>query len=202
MHFFRFVTCNNLVICGEKKKYIERLKDRKFTKTSESFFVDCGLHKDFDEPVTTISGLEHLEGKEVVALADGGAIDGLTVSDGTITLPYPAQSVTVGLPYTFRVELLPLDTAETAGKLKQVVGANIKIRNSREDFFVVSENSKRLQLPRSYESINDAEYLKTGSVSCEIFSDGKTETTFIVEQSLPLPLCISAITQKVAVSDD
>ena len=189
-------------ICGVKKKYIERLKDRKFTKTSESFFVDCGLHKDFDEPVTTIGGLEHLEGKEVVALADGGAIDGLTVSDGTITLPYPAQSVTVGLPYTFRVELLPLDTAETAGKLKQVVGANIKIRNSREDFFVVSENSKRLQLPRSYESINDAEYLKTGSVSCEIFSDGKTETTFIVEQSLPLPLCISAITQKVAVSDD
>lgn len=189
-------------ICGEKKKYIERLKDRKFTKTSESFFVDCGLNKDFDEPVTTISGLEHLEGKEVVALADGGAIDGLSVSDGTITLPYPAQSVTVGLPYTFRVELLPLDTAETAGKLKQVVGANIKIRNSREDFFVVSENSKRLQLPRSYESINDAEYLKTGSVSCEIFSDGKTETTFIVEQSLPLPLCISAITQKVAVSDD
>ena len=51
-------------------------------------------------PTTTITGLDHLEGKEVTALADGSVVTGKTVSSGQITLGTEASVVHVGLPYT------------------------------------------------------------------------------------------------------
>jgi len=54
------------------------------------------------EAVTTLSGLSHLEGAEVVAAANGYAETGLIVSGGSVTLSTPASRVHVGLPYTCR----------------------------------------------------------------------------------------------------
>lgn len=188
----------NRKINGINKKYIERMKPRIFFKTEDCFFVDSGLSKAFGNPVREISGLEHLEGKIVNALCDGGVVENLKVKNGTVILPSAAKKITVGLPYTFRLELLPLETQETVGKLKKITAVSLKIRKSREDFFVQSGQCKK-HLPRSIESIKDSNYLKTGSVKTQLFSEGVTETELIVEQSLPLPLCISSITQTVAV---
>lgn len=46
-----------------------------------------------------ISGLEHLEGENVVALVDGGVVENLTVEDGAISLTNQASYVIVGLSY-------------------------------------------------------------------------------------------------------
>lgn len=188
-------------IGGENKKFIERMGKRKFARTSDCFFVDCGLNKLYQEAVTTVSGLEHLNNEKVVVLADGGVIENLVVKNGSVTLPSPAKNITVGLPYTFRIETLPIETTETVGKLKKITKADIRIRNSREDFFIQDGNEKKLQ-PRSWESINDTEYLKSGMVSANLFSVGKTETDFVIEQPLPLPICISSIAQTVTVETD
>ena len=61
------------------------------------------------KPVTTISGLSHLEGKSVVALADGNVITNLTVLGGSITLPQPASQITVGLSFTAQLQTTYLD---------------------------------------------------------------------------------------------
>ena len=45
------------------------------------------------------SGLDHLEGRQVAVLADGGVVNGLTVLDGSVTLPAPASEIVVGLPF-------------------------------------------------------------------------------------------------------
>lgn len=56
---------------------------------------------------TSWDGLAHLEGRSVRVLADGGAMADLTVSEGRITLPYPASTIQVGLPYAHEIVPLP-----------------------------------------------------------------------------------------------
>ena len=56
--------------------------------------------------VSTISGLSHLEGKEVQIKADGAVHANKTVSSGSITLDRSAYNVVVGLPYTTTVATL------------------------------------------------------------------------------------------------
>ena len=57
----------------------------------------------------TLSGLDHLEGLEVVALADGEVIKGLTVTAGTVDLGEPAGVAVVGLPYESEMQTLEVN---------------------------------------------------------------------------------------------
>lgn len=96
-------------IDGQTKRYLEVLErpfDGDTDTIEDSFFVDCGLSYS-GAPITTVTGLAHLEGQEVVALADGGAVHGLTVTAGAVTLPYSASRVHVGLPFKSRAVTLP-----------------------------------------------------------------------------------------------
>lgn len=61
--------------------------------------------------VTTVTGLEHLEGEEVAILADGNVISGKTVSGGSVDLGTSTTGyshIHVGLPYECAVETLPI----------------------------------------------------------------------------------------------
>lgn len=60
--------------------------------------------------ITTVTGLDHLEGKTVAVLSDGNVVKNLTVSSGSITLPRRAANIHIGLPYTPAIELLDIDT--------------------------------------------------------------------------------------------
>ncbi|HWU19382.1 MAG TPA: hypothetical protein VN155_17000 [Devosia sp.] len=64
----------------------------------DGFFVDCGLTY-AGSPATVISGLGHLEGETLSGLLDGSVVEGLVVSGGAVTLPYPASVAHLGLPY-------------------------------------------------------------------------------------------------------
>lgn len=90
------------------------------TAIEDAFFVDCGTTRIAEEASDTVTGLEHLEGQTVSILADGSPVEGLSVSDGSIALPYPARIVHVGLPYASRLALLPVEadaqTGSTLGK--------------------------------------------------------------------------------------
>jgi len=97
-------------INGATKRYLEVLErafDPALDTLDDAFFVDCGL-KYSGPAITTLTGLDHLEGETVVALANGGAVTGLTVSSGSVTLPYAAANIAIGLPYTSRAVTLPI----------------------------------------------------------------------------------------------
>lgn len=73
-----------------------------------ALYVDCAKVFKFEDPTTTVTGLEHLEGKKVAVVADN--IDYyLTVNNGTITLPKGAYVVKVGLPYISILEPMPIN---------------------------------------------------------------------------------------------
>ena len=97
--------------------FLERLA-RDFGRAdpmAEAFFVDCGLTFRSDAPVEELAGLEHLEGREVVALLDGSPAEGLIVRQGRVTLPYPACVAHVGLPYVSLLSPFPLETDTQSG---------------------------------------------------------------------------------------
>lgn len=72
----------------------------------DAYFVDCGVSYD-GVPTTSITGLSHLIGEEVVILADGVVIEDEVVPDnGIITLTTAVEKYSVGLVY--RSELQPM----------------------------------------------------------------------------------------------
>lgn len=82
--------------------------------TAAAFFVDSGLTYS-GAPVTTVSGLDHLEGERVQVLADGAAHPDRTVSGGAIALARAASTVHVGLAYDSALETLDLDAGSALG---------------------------------------------------------------------------------------
>jgi hypothetical protein len=99
-------------IDGSSVRYVEYVE--KYMTDEYAFFVDCGLTYD-GSPVTAISGLDHLEGKEVAVLVDGAVHPNRTVSAGAINLQLAGSVVNVGLPYTATIKTMPIDIATNAG---------------------------------------------------------------------------------------
>lgn len=86
-------------------------------------------------PVTTVAGLDHLEGMLVTGLADGAVITPTIVAQGQITLPRAASAVVVGLSYQAQIQTMILDMTiqgETAqGKRKHVEATTVRLVESR-----------------------------------------------------------------------
>jgi hypothetical protein len=102
-------------IGGVTKRYVEYFTDLDWgSNVEDCFFVDSGLSYS-GVPVSSVSGLSHLEGKEVDILTDGAAHARKTVSGGAVTLDLPASKVHVGLPYTSKGRTLKPEAGSAQG---------------------------------------------------------------------------------------
>jgi len=110
-------------INGATRRFIEKIDgsfDTNFYDTEQQeedakVFSDCSLSKYNPVSFTSVSGLDHLEGESVVALADGVVVNGLTVTSGSVTLPAPANTAHVGLSYESRISPLSFDVDGAVG---------------------------------------------------------------------------------------
>jgi len=85
-------------------------------------------------PVSVVTNLFHLEGMLVTGLADGAVIPPTTVVNGAITLPNPASSITVGLPFIAQLQAMPIEIPQMGsiqGKRKLMSGMTIRVQQSR-----------------------------------------------------------------------
>ncbi len=187
-------------INGQTKRFIERLSSRYLDKTEDGIFLDSALIYE-GLPVTTVSGLSHLEGETVNVLADGCVIENLVVENGKITLRQPASKIVIGLPYEFEMETLDLEGENTRGLSKIINEINISVDKSREDFFIVGTDGSVIQNIRSINSVNDANYLYSGNISAFAFTDYTEAATVHIKQSYPLPLTVNAISLDITVAD-
>lgn len=114
---------------GGVARYVEVFEAFEFADQEHAFFVHSGLMYEGPE-TTTISGLDHLEGKEVAVLTDGAVHPTRTVSGGQIELQWPASVVVAGLPYTAKVKTVPIELATQSGtiqgRLKRIISATIR----------------------------------------------------------------------------
>ncbi|RWP08613.1 MAG: hypothetical protein EOR00_32895 [Mesorhizobium sp.] len=96
-----------------------------YGEVADAFEVDCGLTYSGVATVT-VTGLDHLNGETVDALADGIVYHGLTVAAGAVSLPGGAMAAKwqVGLPYEASADTLELDVG---GRDGSIVGRRKKV---------------------------------------------------------------------------
>ncbi|HGH4619193.1 TPA: hypothetical protein ACJIWO_000236 [Enterobacter cloacae] len=123
-------------INGITKRYVEYLSpswNADIDALSNAFYVDCGLSYS-GSPVTTLSGLQHLEGKTVSILTDGAVHPDRTVVSGSVSLQWETSIAHVGIPYTSEIVTLPIEAGGTAGtaqsKTKRVNEMAIRFVNT------------------------------------------------------------------------
>lgn len=123
-------------IGGQTKRYVEYLRaawDAIVDDFSQAFYVDCGLSYS-GAPVSTVSGLNHLNGQTVAIVADGAAHPEQVVSNGSVSLEWPSSVIHVGLPFTSQLITLPLEaggtTGTSQGKIKRITKLTLRFVNT------------------------------------------------------------------------
>jgi hypothetical protein len=84
-------------------------------------------------PVTTVSGLNHLEGLTVSILGDGGVFPQQIVTNGQVTLQEPSSLIHVGLPFIAQLQTLYLDPGQPTvqGKRKNIYNVSVRCESTR-----------------------------------------------------------------------
>lgn len=188
-------------INGKVRRFIERMATRIVRKTKDGIFLDSSLRYQ-GNPIKKISGLDHLEGEYINVLADSNVIVEKKVEDGCIELDFPASNIIAGLPYDFEMETLNLEGENTFGLSKIINGISIHVDKTREDFFVSTAGGDFIQNPRSIESINDSDVLKTGNINVYTTSNYTDSLSVKVMQKLPFPITVNSISIDVTMADN
>ncbi len=203
----------NRTIDGTRKRYIERLHTREFETVADAFFVDCGLTYE-GAPVTKLTGLDHLNGQEVVALADGNVVRGLTVGPVTggigVMLKNSASKIHIGLPYEATLETLNLDLGQVAGlgtvqgRMKSISEVVLRVENTRGIWTGQKDGTRSSPhlveyKQRSTEKWGDAIALFTGDMRITTQWDWNDKGSVVVKQFDPLPMTILALMPDVTI---
>jgi hypothetical protein len=188
---------------GRSVRYIETLSTRLFSSLANCFYVDAGLTYS-GSPVTTISGLWHLEGKTVQVLADGAVTPPSVVTNGAITLSAAASIINIGLGYISDIQTLPLDIegapAAGMGTMKNVSKVHIRVAQSS----LVSAGPSFSKLtPFPSRSVSDPygspPALRNNELPLVVSPDWNSDASLCVRTSDPTPLTITSMTLEVAI---
>lgn len=183
---------------GEIVRWIEKLERRQLINyAADVFFVDAGLSY-AGSPVSSVSGLDHLEGEVVAVVADGevlydGDPDGddagaWVVSGGAIALGVSASNIHVGLRYVPQMTTLDLDVAgtELRAKKKRIAALSVILNESSRSFLA---GNSAATLRRFTPSATDAtDLLYSGLVELPIKGKWEIEGRVIIRQTDPLPI--------------
>lgn len=183
-------------IGGVDRYYIEQMDSAKWLDFHDACYLDCAVSYGFDAATATITHLDHLEGKEVWALADGFVIKGLTVTGGAVTLPDTVTNATIGLPMTATAETLPLLAQRPDGAMigtKQTTGlAHLRLVETLGITAGRSDDHQEDVSTRTNEPLGQQADLYTGVVRVQMQQAVAYETTVVIKQANPLPMRLTA----------
>ncbi len=114
--------------------YVERMRSRELGgNINNSWFLDSAVEYAGAESAV-LSGLEHLEGETLTVFSRGSVIEGLVVTGGSITLPYPVTEAVAGLPYSCEVAsmevALSFDNRNSMSVINGIVGATFYFQDT------------------------------------------------------------------------
>lgn len=146
--------------------------------------------------VAEVSGLDHLEAKDVSVLADGGTDKPVkTVSAGAITLSYDYFVVNAGLPYDQIIKTLPKELGSqrgtSQGKKQKINEVAFKLNRSHTGFYVGGSSSELDRAGSRDPStlMGTPEPLLTGTLANISFRDDYQYGSVIyIKNSDPLPM--------------
>lgn len=190
-------------INGTTRRYIERLEYVAVPEdNAKCRQFDCFV--DNQEPLmtmaearsNTLTGLEHLEGKTVVAFVDGTPAGEYVVQGGSITIDRTGSNVAVGLPYKSRLITVPLAEDAAQGKMqslyKNISSVFFRIRFAGDLWASAYGSNEVWQVNR-----NDLKYKGQDkgnqTVNVNVTSAWRDNGQILIEHRDALPLEISAI---------
>lgn len=141
-----------------------------------------------------ITGLDHLEGKTLVGLADGNVVENLLVTGGAVTLPDFAHIAHLGLPYNSDIETLSVNYQGETLQTRKVAIARVGVAVKKTRGLRAGINSDKLYelkertVSDGYGGIN----AKTKTQLFELGGDWVDQGKVFVRQSYPLPATILA----------
>lgn len=158
-----------------------------------------------DIPFSTFRGLWHLEGQEVMVLADGGVQGPFTVEDGAITLDDPASYVVIGISYKSRLKTLrpAIDDSDGSTQEKRKNIPSVMMRMSQTRGVKIGPNYDELDTwnPRIVQPLGQPPPLVTGDEHVIIGGTWNEEGQICIEQSDPLPMSILGLVEEVEFGD-
>lgn len=187
-------TVNDLTV-----RYIERIEPRNFgDDKAEAFFVDSGItYRGPDTNVVT--GLDHLEGLDVMVLADGEVSGPYTVTAGSIEIDTFASVIHVGLPYETEIETLPIAFANEAGfgvgVMRNISQIWLRVKQSLGFTAGVSfdDADQRPLVDDAEELLGDIPKLRSGVYDITPLGVWSADTTICIKQTQPLPLTLTGM---------
>lgn len=185
---------------GRTVRYVERLHTRLFTTLADAFFLDAAVFYN-STPATTFTGLQHLEGKTVNALADGAVVRNLVVANGSVTLDQAASKVCIGLQITAQLKTLPLALEIEAlgqGSEKNINKVYLRVSESSSIFAGPTYATVKQVKQRTSEPYGSPPNLVTDEKSVVVSPDWNSSGQVCVQQIDPLPLTLLSMALEVA----
>jgi hypothetical protein len=204
----------NRTINGVTQRYVERMVSRTFPTIADAWFLDCALQYN-GPPVTTISGLGHLEGMTVAILGDGSVVPSQVVTGGMVTLDGQYSKVLVGLAYTSDLITLnleiPAQGATSQGDMKKISRVTVRVKDARGLQIGIEQEMPSGGLTgtpalteikqRRMETLGSPMQPFTGDFQVTIPTEWQSGGRLVVRQTYPLPVSILAIIPEVSVGD-
>lgn len=170
-----------------------------------AFFVDCGLSYS-GSAVSTVSGLDHLEGVTVAVLADGSTHPDCVVTSGAITLNRSASDIHVGLPYRYLLETMNVEAGSSNGvaqsKTKRADRVSVRLIETVGMKAGPDENNlDEVTFRAASVPMNSPVPPFTGDKTMAWPGGYDTDGRFVIVHDTPLPITVAAIFAHVDTQD-
>ena len=149
-------------------------------------------------PAGPLTGLDHLEGREVSVLLDGALQEPRRVQGGAVALPRAAWKVHAGLPYSAVLQPMRLEVGGAAGtsqtRRKRIMGVTVRLRQTvggrvcpGDD---VADKYERLLPHAAPVRAGTAPPLLDGDREVRLASGYDRDGLFTIRQDDPLPMTV------------
>lgn len=164
--------------------------------------TDCALTATSGTATATWSGLGHLEGQTVQAVADGVYQGDFTVSGGAVTLPRAANAVEFGLGYLARMKLLNPEVGSSAGTSQGAAISVGEVIVRVLDTSAVTINGQVKTFRRmDGELLDRPPAIGSGDLREVTLSDQLYRNELTIEQASPMDFHVLAVIRKCTVND-
>ena len=195
-------------ISGAAKYYLEKMETTFAEDTAEwGRFLDSHVVYQ-GTPVTSVSGLSHLEGEEVSILADGFVLPATTVTSGVVLLGGSYSHVVVGFPYESRVSPyvgeVDLKDGTSLGRTQRVIEVLVDFYKSLGGVYIQYDDESEdreedLIFRHPYDEVSEQTPLFTGPKKIDAMLGYDRVTRYALAQRQPLPFTVRAIVDKIEV---
>lgn len=174
------------------------------TDAKDAMHLDCGIQKTLIAGATTITGLQHLNGETVTAVADGALCPAQTVAVNQITIPEQDENCKAWVGFARNADLIPASlvgapvAGTSQGKKSRVSHVTVRVINSTG--FVAGHPSAgsldRVTVRKQSDDMSAPTPLRSGDYTIP-FPHGSYEDEerprVLIRQDQPFPLIVAGL---------